>query len=100
MGDSRACEPRASKLAKGVNHVTHGLEILHNGSDGREDDLTGNCTFLAETAREEAARDAVEVVEVAEASLDHGEQMLAIARKKTLRLASIEGCKLLRQQPP
>ena len=52
------------------------------------------------TAREEVARDAVEIVEVAKASLDHGEQMLAIARQKALRLASIEGCKLLRQQPP
>ena len=52
------------------------------------------------TAREEVARDAVEVVEVAEASLDHGEQMLPIARKKAPRLAGIEGCKLLLQQPP
>ena len=51
------------------------------------------------TAREDVARDAVEVVEVAKASLDHGEQMLAIARQKAPRLASIEGCKLLRQQP-
>ena len=51
------------------------------------------------TAREEVARDAVEVVEVAEPSLDHGEQMLAIVRQKALRLASIEGCKLLHQQP-
>ena len=51
------------------------------------------------TAREEVARDAVEVVEVAKASLDHGEQTLAIARKRAPRLASIEGCKLLRQQP-
>ena len=51
-------------------------------------------------AREEAARDAVEVIEVAKASLDYGEQMLAIARQKAPRLASIEGCKLLRQQPP
>ena len=52
------------------------------------------------TAREEVARNAVEVIEVAEASLDHGEQMLAIARQKALRLASIEGCKLLCQQSP
>ena len=52
------------------------------------------------TAREEAARDAVEVIEVAKASLDHGEQMLAIARQKTPRLASVKGCKLHRQQPP
>ena len=51
-------------------------------------------------AREEAARDAVEVIEVAKASLDYGEQMLAIALQKALRLASTEGCKLLRQQPP
>ena len=42
------------------------------------------------TAREEVARDAVEGIEVAEASLDHGEQMLAIARQKALRVASIE----------
>ena len=54
----------------------------------------------ADTARRETARDAVEVVEVAKASLDHGEQMLAIARQKAPRLASIEGCKLLLQQPP
>ena len=53
-----------------------------------------------ETARKEAARDAVEIIEVAKASLDHGEQMLAIARQKAPRLASIEACKLLRQQPP
>ena len=44
--------------------------------------------------------DAVEVIEVAKASLDHGEQTLAIFRQKALRLASIEGGKLLRQQPP
>ena len=56
--------------------------------------------ILVETARKEIARDAVEVIEVAKASLDHGEQMLAIARQKAPRLASIEGCKLLRQQPP
>ena len=53
-----------------------------------------------EAARKEAARDAVEVIKVAKARLDHGEQMLAIPRKKALRLASIEGRKLLRQQPP
>ena len=52
------------------------------------------------TAREEVPRDAVEVVEVTKASLDHGEQMLAIAGKRAPRLASIEGYKLLRQQPP
>ena len=52
------------------------------------------------TVREETARDAVELVEVAKASLDHGEQMLAIARQKAPRLASIKGCKLLRQQTP
>ena len=52
------------------------------------------------TAREEVARDAVEGIEVAEASLDHGEQMLAIARQKAPRVASIESCELLRQQPP
>ena len=51
------------------------------------------------TAREEVACDTVEVVEVAKPSLDHGEQMLAIARKRAPRLASIEGCKLFRQQP-
>ena len=51
-------------------------------------------------AREEVARDAVEGIEVAEASLDHGEQMLAIARQKAPRVASIESCELLRQQPP
>ena len=56
--------------------------------------------ILVETARKEIARDAVEIIEVAKASLDHGEQMLAIARQKALRLASIEGRKLLRQQPP
>ena len=52
-----------------------------------------------EPARKEAASDAVEVIEVAKASLDHGKQMLAIARQKAPRLASIEGRKLLRQQP-
>ena len=51
-------------------------------------------------ARKEAARDAVEVIKVAKASLDHGEQMLAIARQKALRLARIEGGKLPRKQPP
>ena len=56
--------------------------------------------WIAETAHEEVARDAVEVIKVSKASLDHGEQMLAIARQKAPRLASIEGCKLLRQQPP
>eukprot|EP00964_Phaeocystis_antarctica_P034895 scaffold19889_cov76-Phaeocystis_antarctica.AAC.3 len=55
---------------------------------------------IVETAREEVARNAVEVIEVAKASLDDGEQMLAVARQKTLRLASIEGRKLLRQHPP
>ena len=55
---------------------------------------------IADTARRETARDAVEVVEVTKASLDNGEQMLAIARQKAPRLASIEGCKLLLQQPP
>ena len=54
----------------------------------------------ADTARKEIARDAVEVIEVAKASLDHGEQMLAITRQKAPCLASIEGCKLLHQQPP
>ena len=54
---------------------------------------------MVKTALENIARDAVEVKEVAKASLDHGEQMLAIARQKAPRLASIEGCKLLRQQP-
>ena len=52
------------------------------------------------TAREEVARGAVEISEVAEASLDHGEQMLAVTRQKASRLASIEGRKLFRQQPP
>ena len=53
-----------------------------------------------EPARKEAASDAVEVIEVAKASLDHGEQMLAVTRQKASRLASIEGRKLFRQQPP
>ena len=51
-------------------------------------------------ARKEAARDTVEVMKVAKASLDDGEQMLAIARQKALRLASIEGRKLFGEQPP
>ena len=55
---------------------------------------------VVKTAREEAARDAVEVIEVTKASLDHGEQMLAIARQKALRLVSFEGCELLRQRLP
>ena len=49
---------------------------------------------------EEVAREAVEVIEVAKARLDHSEQMLAIAGKKALRLSSIEGGKLLRQLSP
>jgi hypothetical protein len=52
------------------------------------------------TAHKEVARHAVEVIEVAKAGLDHGEQTLAIARQKAPSLASIEACKLLRQQPP
>ena len=56
--------------------------------------------LVVKTAREEAARDAVEVIKVAKASLDHGEQVLAITRQKAPRLAGIEGYKLLRQQPP
>ena len=56
--------------------------------------------LIKETVPKDVARGAVEVVEVAKASLDHGEQMLAIARQKALRLASIEACKLFRQQPP
>ena len=51
-------------------------------------------------AREKVARDTVEVMEVAKASLDHGEQTLAIFRQKALRLTSTEGRKLLRQPPP
>ena len=51
-------------------------------------------------ARKEAARDTVEVIKVAKASLDHGEQMLAVARQKALCLGSIEGRELLRQPPP
>ena len=47
-----------------------------------------------------AARHAVEVIEVAKASFDDGEQMLAIFRQKALRLASIEGSKSFGQQPP
>eukprot|EP00964_Phaeocystis_antarctica_P004553 scaffold2459_cov72-Phaeocystis_antarctica.AAC.5 len=72
----------------------------------QEDGSRGCCAVeivevpVRSTAREEVARNAVEVIEVAEASLDHGEQMLAIARQKAVRLASIEGCKLLRQHLP
>ena len=51
-------------------------------------------------ARKEAARDTVEVMKVAKASLDHGEQMLAIFRQKALRLASIKGRKPFGQHPP
>ena len=51
-------------------------------------------------AREEGARDAVEIVKVAKSSLDDGEHTLAIARPKALRLASIEGGKLLRELSP
>ena len=51
-------------------------------------------------AREEGARDAVEIVKVAKTSLDNGEHTLVIARPKALRLASIEGRKLFGQQPP
>ena len=55
---------------------------------------------IVKTARKEAAGDAVEVIKVAKASLDHGEQMISIFCQKALRLASIEGRKLLRQPPP
>ena len=51
-------------------------------------------------ARKKVARDAIEVIEIAKARLDHGEQMLAIFRQKALRLASIEGGKLLRELSP
>ena len=51
-------------------------------------------------ACKKVARDAIEVIEIAKASFDHGEQMLAIFCQKALRLASIEGGKLLRQPPP
>ena len=56
--------------------------------------------MVVKAALKKAARDAVEVIEVAKASLDHGEQTLAIFRKKALRLASIKGCKLLGQPSP
>ena len=62
--------------------------------DGARDD-----SAFSEAARKEVAREAVEVIKVAKARLDHGEQMLAIARQKALRLASIKVRKLLRQQP-
>eukprot|EP00964_Phaeocystis_antarctica_P008896 scaffold4822_cov60-Phaeocystis_antarctica.AAC.3 len=64
------------------------VRIYLNGSVGARRQL------VVKTAREEVARNAVEVIEVAEASLDHGEQMLAIALQKALRLASIEGSPL------
>ena len=51
-------------------------------------------------ARKEAARYAVEVIEVAKACLDNGEQTLSIFRQKALRLGSIEGRKPFGQQPP
>ena len=70
----------------------------HQRGRSRRSEL-GLSGWYTDTARKEIARDAVEVVEVAKASLDHGEQTLAIARKRAPRLASIEGCKLLRQQP-
>ena len=54
--------------------------------------------MVVKAARKNTARHAVEVIEVAKASLDHGEQMLAIFRQKALRLASIEGCKPFGQQ--
>ena len=56
--------------------------------------------MVVKTARDEAAHAAVEVIEVAKASLYHGEQMLAIFRQKALRLGSIESGKLPRQEPP
>ena len=54
----------------------------------------------ASKGREEAARDAVEVIKVAKSRLDHGKQMFAIAGQKALRLASIEGRKPFGQPPP
>ena len=56
--------------------------------------------MVMKAARQEAARDTIEVIEVAKASLDHGEQMLAIFRQKALRLASIKGRKPFGQHPP
>ena len=56
--------------------------------------------MVVKAARKNAARHAVEVIEVAKASFDDGEQMLAIFRQKALRLASIEGRKPFGQQPP
>jgi len=53
-----------------------------------------------QTPREEVARDAIEVIEVAKASLDHSQQMLAIALQKALRLGSIKRCKLFFKVPP
>ena len=56
--------------------------------------------MVVKAARKKAARDAVEVIEVAKARLDHGEQMLAIFCQKALRLTSIEGGKPFGQQSP
>ena len=56
--------------------------------------------MVVKAAREKAARDAVEVIEVAKASLDHGEQTLAVFCQKALRLASIKSCKPFGQLSP
>ena len=56
--------------------------------------------MVVKAARKKAARDAVEVIEVAKARFDHGEQMLAIFCQKALRLTSIEGGKPFGQQSP
>ena len=87
---------------------THGSSVpLPESEDCRSDcelavsHPTGSeLSQIANTLREDFACDAIEVMEVAKARLDHGEQMLAIARQKAPRLGSIESRKLLRQQPP
>eukprot|EP00964_Phaeocystis_antarctica_P058065 scaffold34424_cov75-Phaeocystis_antarctica.AAC.2 len=99
--------PDAREVQPAISHHTVPRLLAQRGGEGYDTDLA-ICNQVALgrpqrsfiTAGEEVARDAVEVKEVAKASLDHGEQMLAIARQKAPRLASIERCKLLRQQPP
>ena len=49
---------------------------------------------------EDCTRDAVEPRAVAEARLDHGQQMLAVPREEALRLGRVEGGKLLSEHSP
>eukprot|EP00964_Phaeocystis_antarctica_P026053 scaffold14653_cov66-Phaeocystis_antarctica.AAC.3 len=90
---------KASTMTLMVGTLIQSFGFHHRPSRGFTAARAARRHILVQTAREEVARDAVEVIKVSKASLDHGEEMLAIACKKAPRLDSIEGCELLRQQP-